>query len=156
MWPNDDVAEAGHAPGKCSEHCPPRWASADLEWVQGPAPGPTESPHSQPWRHSGGSPCSLALITHNQVLWVWQEMDRKGPRELAGRTDRERVGGHEGGRDIFFPELLDVKLGTRPSRRKLWLSSQTQGPETLYSKSCQTRDWLILQTEPDITTSLAE
>lgn len=35
-------------------------------------------------------------------LWVWQEVDRKGPQELAGRSDSEKVGGHEGGRDIFL------------------------------------------------------
>lgn len=136
------------------------WPDQPWSWVgSGACRRGTESPHSsapQAWRDLGESPYSLTLITHNpQASWVWQEADRKGPQELAGRTDSERMGGHEGGRNFFFfpPELLDVKLGTRPSKRKL---CQTQGPESFYSKSCQTQDWLILQTEPDITTSLAE
>lgn len=62
---------------------------------------------------------------------------------------------HEGGGDISAG-LLDVKSGTQPRKKELWLNSQTQGPETFYSQSCQTPGWLIFQAEPDITTSFAE
>lgn len=128
-------------------------------WVQGPAPGGTEPLHSWvtgAWRSLAESPYSLAPTIHSPpgLIALARCGQRRSPeRSWPGRPGSKKAEGHEGVRRHVSAELLDVKLGTWPSKKKLWLRSQTQ--ET-YSQSCQTPDWLTLQTEADITTSLAE
>ena len=78
---------------------------------------------------------SATAWTHTvcQAPGVWQNVDREGSWELAGRSDSERVEGHERGK-CFSVELLDVKQGLWASKRELWLGSQFQGPETFPSQ----------------------
>lgn len=144
---------SGCHPG-CSEHPSGQAGAGPDERVGGAAPGAlsllTAKP-AQARRDLGERLCTDWPHTAHQALWVWQDVDRKGPWEPAGRSDSERAEGREEQGRRFSAELLDVKLGMRPSKGELWLRSQTSS-----SQSCQTPDQLSLQALPDITTHSAE
>ena len=106
VWPNDDVVEAeGATPDAQSTVLPAGPALVLMSGFRGLPQGALSlllARLAQARRDLGESPCSSALTGHTHSPPGWQDVDRKGPWQLAGRSDSERGEGHGGGGDIFL------------------------------------------------------
>ena len=106
--------------------------------------------------------CTAWTYTVYQAPGVWQDVDREGSwqeeekKELAGRSDSERVEGHEEG-EMFFCRVARCEVEALGQQERTLARQPIPGARNLpQPKAARPLDWLILQAEPDITTGLAE
>ena len=64
--------------------------------------------------------CTAWTYTVYQAPGVWQDVDREGSWELAGRSDSERVEGHEEG-EMFFCRVAGCEVEALVIMKGVWM-----------------------------------